>query len=160
MYKVLSIGGKDYKFEYSIEASLYADCTASLTGLLTDIEAARDENDIKGVLKGMANIPQTSLTLFYAGLLEHHGNHPDGDKSVADIQAAKRLIAQYMNEHADDGNGDYYSIMVMCIEQMSEDGFFKKLGLEKMMEMETLNEDTKPNRASRRAKTKVLENKS
>lgn len=31
MYKVLNIGGQEYKLEYSIEASLYADCISNLT---------------------------------------------------------------------------------------------------------------------------------
>ena len=82
MYKSLMIGGKDYKLEYSIEASLYADCTASLTGLMTEIQIAGENKDIKKVISEISNIPQTALTMFYAGLMEHHGSHPDGDADV------------------------------------------------------------------------------
>ena len=96
MYKLLKIGGEDYKLEYTIEASLYADCVSSLTGLMTDIEMAGTSNDIKKVLSGISNIPNTALTLFYAGLMEAHGTHPDGDGRVPDIQAAKLLIAKYI----------------------------------------------------------------
>lgn len=137
MYKVLNIGGQDYKLEYSIEASLYADCISSLTGLMTDIETAGNLNDIKKVLAGVSNIPQTTLTMFYAGLMEAHGNHPDGDGMVSDIQTAKRLIAQYIKEHTEDETGNFYGIMQMCIEQMGEDGFFKLTGLNPMMEAMT-----------------------
>ena len=82
MYKILKIGGKDYKMEYSIEASLYADCTASLTGLMTEIQIAGDDKNVKKVVSELSNIPQTTLTIFYAGLMEHHGVHPEGDGTV------------------------------------------------------------------------------
>lgn len=135
MYKVLTIGGKDYKLEYSIEASLYADCISNLTGLMMDIDMAGTKNDIKKVLLGISNIPQTTLTMFYAGLMEHHGM--DGDGSVPDIQTAKRLISQYIKEHTEDDTGNFYGVMQMCIEQMGEDGFFKLVGLESMMQETT-----------------------
>lgn len=133
MYKVLNIGGQDYKLEYSIEASLYADCVSSLSGLMMDIETAGNENDIKKVLTGISNIPQTALTMFFAGLMEAHGTHPDGDGKVPDIHAAKRLIAQYMKEHKEDETGNFYGIMQMCIEQMGEDDFFALTGMTAMM---------------------------
>ena len=68
MYKVLQIGGKDYKLEYSIEASLYADCTASLTGLMAEIQIAGDSKDIKRIVSELSNIPQTTLTIFMPAL--------------------------------------------------------------------------------------------
>jgi hypothetical protein len=153
MYKVLQIGGKDYKLEYSIEASLYADCTASLTGLMTEIQIAGDSKDIKRIVSELSNIPQTTLTIFYAGLMEHHGVHPDGDGSVPDIQTAKHLIAQYLKEHSEDDTGNFFGIMQMCIEQMGEDGFFKLTGLEGMMNQ--FSQTAKPNRATRRAEAKA-----
>lgn len=154
MYKSLTIGGKDYKLEYSIEASLYADCTTSLTGLMTEIQIAGENKDIKKVISEISNIPQTALTMFYAGLMEHHGSHPDGDGTVPDIQTAKRLIAQYLKEHSEDDTGNFFGIMQMCIEQMGEDGFFKLTGLEGMMNQ--FNQTTNPNRATRRAQDKAL----
>lgn len=153
MYKVLQIGGKDYKLEYSIEASLYADCTASLTGLMTEIQIAGDSKDIKRIVSELSNIPQTTLTIFYAGLMEHHGVHPDGDGSVPDIQTAKHLIAQYLKEHSEDDTGNFFGIMQMCIEQMGEDGFFKLTGLEGMMNQ--FSQTAKPNRATKRAEAKA-----
>lgn len=132
MYKVLNIGGQDYKLEYSIEASLYAECVASLTSLMSDIETAGDENDVKKALVGISNIPQTALTMFYAGLMEAHGTHSDGDGKVPDIQTAKRLVALYIKEHKEDETGNFYGIMQMCIEQMGEDGFFDLIGMTAM----------------------------
>lgn len=133
MYKTLTIGEQDYKLEYSVEASLYADCISSITGIMSDIGIAGKKNDIKKALSGMSNIPQTALTIFYAGLMEAHGTHPDGDGTVPDIQTAKRLIAQYIKEHADDETGNFYGVMQLCIEQMGEDNFFKLTGVEPMM---------------------------
>lgn len=133
MYKSLTIGGEDYKLEYTIEASLYADCVSSVAAFLTDLQESGEKNDAKKLLSGIANIPQTALTIFYAGLMEYHGTHPDGDGKVPDIHAAKRLIAQYLKEHEDDENGNFYAIMQMCIDQMGEDGFFKRTGMEQMM---------------------------
>lgn len=130
MYKVLPIGGKDYKLEYTVEASLYADCISQLTNLMTDIDNTESNSGIKNIIHGISNIPQTSLTLFYAGLMEAHGNHPDGDGTVPNIQVAKRLISQYIKEHKEDDTGNFYGIIQMCIEQMEEDGFFKLIGLE------------------------------
>lgn len=153
MYKVLQINGRDYKLEYSIEASLYADCTSSLTGLMTEIQIAGDDKNIKKVISELSNIPQTTLTIFYAGLMEHHGAHPDGDGTVPDIQTAKRLIAQYLKEHSEDETGNFFGIMQMCIEQMGEDGFFKLTGLEGMMNQ--FSQATKPNRVARRAEAKT-----
>lgn len=133
MYKLIRIGSEDYKLEYTIEASLYADCVSSLTGLMADIDMSGTSNDIKKVLSGISNIPNTTLTLFYAGLMEAHGTHPDGDGKVPDIQTAKQLIAKYIKEHSEDETGNFFGIMQMCIEQMGEDGFFKLIGLESMM---------------------------
>lgn len=135
MYKILNIGGAEYKLEYSIEASLYADCISDLTELLSDIGTAENNKDIKGMLKGMSNIPKTALTLFYAGLMENHGSHPGGDGKIPDIQAAKKLITQYIRESLDNNEVNFYSIMEMCVSQMGEDGFFKLIGLEQMIDM-------------------------
>lgn len=141
MYKSLTIGGKDYKLEYSIEASLYADCISTLTNFMSEVEESGSKNDIKKFLSGISNIPQTSLIMFYAGLMEAHGNHPDGDGTVPDIQAAKKLISQYIKEHSEDETGNFYGIMQMCIEQMGEDGFFKLTGMESILD--TMTEEPK-----------------
>lgn len=134
MYKVLTIGGKEYRLEYSIEASLYADCVTSLMGMMADVENADNEKNVKKMLEGMSNIPQTALTIFYAGLMEAHGSHPDGDGTVPDIQTAKRLISEYMKEHKGEDSGNFYGVMNLCVEQMVEDGFFELVGLNALME--------------------------
>ena len=143
MYKILNIGGYEYKLEYSIEASLYADCISNLTILLSDIGTAESNKDVKGMLKGMSSVPQTTLIMFYAGLMEHHGSHPSGDGKVPDISVAKSLISQYIREHAEDGEGNFYSVMEMCINQMAEDGFFNLIGLDKILDLSPKKKTTK-----------------
>ena len=134
MYKALTIGGKEYHLEYSIEATLYSDSVSSIAGMLTDPAIAEKEHDVKMLLSGMSNVPQTALTIFYAGLMEAHGTHPNGDGQVPDIQTAKGLIAEFMREHKEDEYGNFYGVMQMCIEQMGEDGFFDLVGLNAMTE--------------------------
>lgn len=137
MYKIIKIGNEDYRLEYSIEASLYADCITSLTDMLTGVAYTETiKNPIEGIkefLKNAANIPTMALTMFYAGLMEHHGAHPDGDGKVPNIEAAKRLIAQYMREHKEAGDGSFYDVLGVCLGQMGEDGFFELTGLEKLL---------------------------
>ena len=127
--KVIKIGNKEYKFEFTIEASLYGECTEALTAFLTNVGTAG--GNLKEVLKSISDIPQTALTLFYAGLLEHHGE--DGDCTVSTKKDAKRLIKQYFEDNKDTDEADFYSIMALMIGVMEEDGFFKRTGLEKML---------------------------
>lgn len=128
--KVINIDGKDYTLEFSIEASLYNECIEKVTGLVCSINEAQDEKDVKAMVTSMSDIPQTTLTMFYAALLEHHGE--EGDGSVADKKDAKRLIKKYFEEHKEDETGNFYGVMEMLIEVMGDDGFFKQIGLEQM----------------------------
>lgn len=123
----IRIGNKDYKIEFTIEASLYKDCTEQVTLLMAEMFGG-DTRSIKDVISAMTNIPQTTLTMFYAGLLEHHGE--DGDGSVLSVSDAKRLIKQFMAENKDNERGNFFGVMQILIEQMGEDGFFKQIGLE------------------------------
>ena len=80
MSKMIAIGGKEYEIEFTVEASLYNECTEKVAGLMIEISEAQEKENIRSVISSMSDIPQTTLTMFYAGLLEHHGE--DGDKSV------------------------------------------------------------------------------
>lgn len=150
----LRIGNKDYKIEYTIEASLYKDCTEQITTLMSEMFSPEENKGIKDVISTMTNIPQTTLTMFYAGLLENHGE--DGDGSVQSISDAKKLIKQYMSEHKDDETGNFFGVMKLLIEQMGEDGFFKQIGLEQVAEVPT-KEVKKPQDHKKKA-TKLTEN--
>ena len=98
MYKILTIGGEDYKLEYTIEAALYSDCVAKLSKFLTNMGQAENEKDIEKLLDGVSNIPQTALTIFYAGLMEAHGTHADGDGRVPDIPVSYTHLDVYKRQ--------------------------------------------------------------
>lgn len=172
MYKVLTIGGKDYKLEYTVEAALYKDgidrliefvgskempeVGKQITKNMTEEEKEKVLiqvfNSIKSEITGL---PNTALILFYSGLLEHHG--PEGDGSVCSLADAKKLVKQLFSEQSEDGVSDFAELISVCFEQMGNDGFFKTTGLEKIMAQ---SEDEKPNRAARRANTKQLKTNS
>ena len=147
MYKSLNIDGKEYHLEYSIEASLYADCVTTLMDFLSGMDGEDDTEKIKNTIVSLSTMPKVAITIFYAGLIEAHGTHPDGDGSVPDLNTAKQLVRRYMNEHKDDETGNFYGILQMCIDQMTEDGFFKLIGLTEMV-----NQTKEPNKAKRAAK--------
>ena len=123
----LEINGKEYTFEFTIEASMYGDCVESVTNLFLKIGEAEEEGNTANVLTSIANIPKTTMVMFYAGLLE---NHSDTIKGMAD---AKDLVKQYFSEHKEDGEGDFYSLMTKLLSCMEDDGFFDLTGLGKMM---------------------------
>lgn len=140
--KVINIGGKDYTFEFTIEASLYNECTEKVVSLMSSMEDAKDKESTKELISSMSNIPQTALTMFYAGLLEHHGE--DGDGSVMDKKDAKALIKKYFAEHKDDETGNFYGVMSLMIDIMEDDDFFSQIGLNQLAEGQTKKQPKTP----------------
>lgn len=171
MYNLLTIGGKEYKLEYTMEAALYDEGIEKLVsfmekafggmdaddnGDMTDEEIIeKQERAMKKGIAGISNIPAVTLSVFYAGLLEHHGTGKNGDRSVRSKEDAKDVLRAYLEDHENDGTGNFYDLLMICINQMGEDGFFKRIGLEKMMNMAV--SPTSLNRAQRRAKKKAIE---
>lgn len=127
MYKILKIGSDDYKFEFSIEASLYGDCIEKITGLMFNVEMGQGVDTRQYLLSGIADIPSTAATCFYAGLLEHHGTE-SGDGKVPNLNAAKRLVVKLLKDEESEYE-NWYDILNLCMEQMGEDGFFDLVGL-------------------------------
>ena len=154
MYKLLKIENKEYKLEYTVEASLYEDCTQSVTDIMTDIAENSENADIKGLMGTMARVPQKAITVFYAGLLEYHG--PEGDGTVLNLEEGKRLCKAYLKEQ----ECNWYDILNMCMEQMGVDGFFKLVGLDTMFRTVT-EEEPAPKKIPQdhKRKEKVSENK-
>lgn len=130
--KVLNIGGKDYTFEFTFEASLHSECIERTTHLMACFEGAEGASQIKSVIAGLSNLPRTAMSMFYAGLLENHGE--SGDKTILSEKDAKSLIKQYFAEHEGDGTDNFYAIMELMIGCMGDDGFFKRIGLEHMIQ--------------------------
>ncbi len=125
--KILNIGGKNYTVKFSIEASLYSDCTERVSSLMTRIGDTKSKEDIYEFIKGIADVPRTALDMFYAGLLEEHG--VDGDKTILSIKDAKNLVKIYFDEHKNDEKGNFFALMMDLFEVMGDDGFFGLIGL-------------------------------
>lgn len=115
---VYIIGEKDYKLEYSFEAVANEDCVRKTIELLTNLE---DEE--KDLAQRISIVPNTVISLFYAGLLENHA------EEVEDEQVARQLLKQYLKENKDNEDATFYGIMLQIIEQMGEDGFLAQIGL-------------------------------
>lgn len=129
MYKILNIGGEEYKLEFSIEASLRSECIEKITEIMVVMSSVNEDSaENRGdVLKGLSNIPNTALECFYSGLLEHHGY--DGDGRVKSINDAKRLVITLFSDADESGYKNWNDILALCVDQMAEDGFFELIGL-------------------------------
>lgn len=128
--KKITINKKEYTFEFSIEASLYDECTKSVMDMFIKsgmAQGAAEANDVDSAMDNLvasiANIPNKALTLFYAGLLENHG--PEGDGSIQSIFDAKRLLAIYLKEK----KKTFRDVMNDMLDLMVKDNFFDLIGL-------------------------------
>ena len=132
--KIININGIDYKFEFTIEASLHNECTEKVVNLMADVAEGMEKGKaLKEIITTISDIPKTALTIFYAGLLEHHGPECISANPIHSIKDAKKLLKEYFAEHAEDGTGNFYDVLQVMMEVMAEDGFFKQIGLEQMM---------------------------
>lgn len=125
--KILEINNKEYKFEFTMEASLHKECVERTTMLLMNTVDITPEG-LEDMVSQMADIPQIALSMFHAGLLE---NHSDEIKSVAD---AKNLVKVFFKENKDNDNGNWHGLLNLMVECMVDDGFFKQIGLEAMVQ--------------------------
>lgn len=147
--RTIKIGNKEYTIEYSIEASLYADCTEKVTHMFKNISGAGSKEGIENFIKAMSDVPQTTLSMFHAGLLE---NEKDWDMSKT-----KAVVKQYLSEHKEDGTGNFYSLMEILIEEMEKDGFFELIGLDKMLAPTTKQPKIPQDHKKKQNATKVTE---
>ena len=158
----LTINGKEYTVEFSIEASLYNECTEATMNMIlafgeaqgeaqsvTDVTAENAADTFKSAIRktieSASNIPHTAVTLFYAGLLEHHGRR--GDNTVRSMDDATDLVREYIRE----SNSNFYDIMNMMLVCMGEDHFFDLTGLAKFLNPEKDGE--KENKKSKKEST-------
>ena len=157
--KRITIGGKEYTFKFSVQASLYNECTEAILDSFAmggRMSVTEDPEDMyREVISTMANIPKKATTLFYAGLLEFHGRKGDG--SVKSIGDAEDLLTDYLEENLDDEGKWTKSLSDVLSEMMGimfDDNFFELIGLDKMVNQTT----ERPKRT--RKKSKVGENTS
>lgn len=141
----LTINGKEYTFKFSIEASLYNECTEATMNMFLSLGEAQGEAEIasadnpaevkdqfmsalRKTFKSVANIPQTALTLFYAGLMECHG--ASGDNTIRSMTDAKKVLADYLRE----SESNFFDVNNMMLECMGEDNFFELTGIARILD--------------------------
>lgn len=146
----IKIGNKNYKLEYTIEASLYKDCAETVINFMSNVANAENKNEIKEVLSATIDVPNTCMTCFYAGLLENHG------EEITSLGDAKQLIKVWFKENQDNEKGNFYGLFMELLEIMGEDGFFKQLGLTQLVnEAEEAAENAKIPQDHKKKTTKV-----
>lgn len=153
--RTIKINGTNYKFEYSIEASLYEDCCGCIMDLFVGrgmAEGAAEAGDVNTawneLKKSITGNPQTALTLFYAGLLENHG------EEIISRDDVKPLFKQYIKE----SGKSIIEITNELMEIVDEDNFFGLLGLDKMLQPEAQKEsNTKETKGKKPGKSTSTE---
>lgn len=156
MLKV-TIGGTEYTLKYSMRATLENDCIRQVTKVLVETDTSEDAEGISNLV---ADIVPTVRDTWYAGLIEAHGTHKYGDGKVPDKNTADELLFELIDENADNEDSeysDYFGVMQALVQCMNDDGFFKRIGLERMFrDPQTETTQPKPKRG-RPKKTEVGE---
>lgn len=137
------VDGKEYTLEYTFEAAENQKCVDAMTdifggAMMSKIDETKTEAlQIRDFLMTISDLPRMAMDMFYAGLLECHGE--DGDGTITSRSDAKRLYKQFCRENPEDAMAvSYYGLITVISDQMEKDGFFKRTGLEDILDsMET-----------------------
>lgn len=137
--KTLNIGDKEYVLEFSFQAAKHKQLInkmfkmlsgsylgrSGLTGAEDETKADRASALIDGVADMYAEMPDTVITAFYAGLMENN--------AVMNEAEAGKLLKQYFKDSHDE-SATFPGMFDLIKECMQDDGFFKLTGLDKMLE--------------------------
>ena len=133
------VEGKEYTLEYTFEAAENQKCVDAMTdifggAMMTKIDETKSEAlQIRDFLMTISDLPRMAMDMFYAGLLENHGE--DGDGTITSRLDAKRLYKKFCKENPEDAMAtSYYGLITVISNQMEEAGFFKRTGLADILE--------------------------
>lgn len=148
----ITVDNKVYNIEFTFEAA-ESDCIQKVFDFFTGayqyrgLTSLKDENDmsdtekaqsmiklVDSTLNEAASIPGLTIDFLYTGLLEHHGACGDITQDILTRDDAKRLYKQFCKENPDDERAMHTGMFDALKEQMKSDGFFKRIGLEQMLE--------------------------
>lgn len=128
--KEITVNGKDYKLEFTFEASECKDLVNRMFKIMTMSYIAEDMKDLDeqvtvkamldGAAKQVADTPETCKIAFYAGFREH--NPLTMDETV-------EIMRNYMKEN----KVSYAKLFKEIKEWMETDGFFEISGLNDMI---------------------------
>lgn len=156
----INVKGKEYIIEYTFEAAYNKNCVdicwnhfsgmymmkGATAGELNEEDSENKIAIVDKMVEHMSEVPRMAIQLFYAGLIENHG---DEVKSLSD---AKAIYKEFAKEHPDDPMSLEFGLMDAIKNQMEEDGFFKRIGLNQFME--TMNNQEEMNQKSEKETTK------
>ena len=136
----INVGNKEYKIEFTFEAA-ESESVNKAFDFFTGAYMMKKADEIKNntekqrdcMIQGLADLPKLTIDFFYMGLLENHGVHEDGDGTITCVADAKRLYKQFAKENPDDERAYHSGMFEALKKQMEEDGFFKRIGVEKFM---------------------------
>lgn len=118
--KTILIDGKEYKLEYSFEASRQTDFVSKVFKILSGIAVGNS-----GIADGISNmvgmLPDLCAIGFHAGLLEHN---------PTDAKTAFSLMKVYMKDH----KMNFFSLWEELKALMEEDDFLSLTGILEMLE--------------------------
>lgn len=158
----LTVSGKEYTVEYTFEAAHNKKCVDLCWNYFTGayamsgvVESGMSEDEVKvntvsRLIGSMSDIPQMVITLLYAGLIENH------EEEISSGKDARNLYKQFCKENPEDDLTSDFEMFNAIKNQMEEDGFFKRIGLEKFMEQmnQTVEEEIAEPKTPKRA-TKI-----
>lgn len=137
----LEIFGNIYEIEYTFEAAHYKNCVQKAWDYFSGASMMKDAsiNDVfsgdankimtlNSIMGAMCSVPDMVITFLYAGLLEHHGD------DVRSERDARALYKQFAKEHPDDDRAMEFGMLEAIRKQMEDDGFFKRIGLQDLMD--------------------------
>lgn len=154
----IKANGKEYNIEYTFEAAesdIVQKAFDFFSGayILKQGKEAKDPiGQLDAMMAGTAESSKFMIDFLYMGLLESHGLHEDGDKTIACREDAKRLYKQFCKENPEDERAFQFNMLMALREQMVEDGFFKRIGLESLMEMMNQEQPKIPQDHKKKAK--------
>lgn len=122
----INVNEKEYVIEFGMEAALMPEAIQEMARLV--VENFVVQTDIKRITSFMATIPKATLKLFYAGLLEHHGE--SGDRTIRSEKDAKRVLKLYLKANPE---VSFIDLLNKLLEQIAEDNFVEKTAVFKFL---------------------------
>lgn len=132
----LIIENKPYEIEFTYAAAMYEDCVDGMFKFIGGAVSGAVNKRISSVFKSLVGTPKLTVTLFYAGLMEHN--------PVESEKEAFELLKKYFYENKGKKDANFGGMFVELTKQMETDGFLDLIGLTEAMNQltESANKQT------------------
>lgn len=135
---------RNYEVEFTFEAAEseivqtafdYFSGSYMFKGIREDgTELENKVSQMNSMIGGISAMPKLAVDFLYMGLLEHHGSCGDISQDILSRDDAKRIYKQFCKENPEDEMSMQAGLFESLKGQMETDGFFKRIGLEQMMQ--------------------------